>query len=398
MNNKSKKSSDVFIALALSGGGSRAMAFHLGCLRALHDRGLLEKVKVISTVSGGSVIGACLAYWDVDFSEFDRRIVGILKKGFNRSIARSVFLSRETPRIFMTLVCTAIPSVLLSVVRRTLILLRFLLLLPTRGLESWLAKLSGSLPVWGSLTTAFEDALKRTVFGDVTLADVKWSGVQVIINACDLSTGTAFRFGSQLSGGWRYGRIVENDIPVARAVAASAAFPLLLPPLIETFSFEKNGQKSIRKVVLTDGGVFDNLGVAVLEPGRNSDVSVNSFSATHIISLNAGAGQMDGDVSSFWWIGRVKRSFETVHRKVQDATYGRLHQYVRSGLLKGFGMVYLGQMDSYLPYAPPDLVSREEVKDYPTDFSPMFERNLDVLALRGEQLTHVIVDRYLAGV
>ena len=39
------------IGLALSGGGSRAIAFHLGCLRALHDYGLLDDVDVISAVS-----------------------------------------------------------------------------------------------------------------------------------------------------------------------------------------------------------------------------------------------------------------------------------------------------------------------------------------------------------
>jgi NTE family protein len=46
------------IGLALSGGGSRAIAFHLGCLRALHRLGLLDRVAILSTVSGGSVIGA----------------------------------------------------------------------------------------------------------------------------------------------------------------------------------------------------------------------------------------------------------------------------------------------------------------------------------------------------
>ena len=46
------------IGLALSGGGSRAMAFHLGCLRALHDEGLLDQVATISAVSGGSVLAA----------------------------------------------------------------------------------------------------------------------------------------------------------------------------------------------------------------------------------------------------------------------------------------------------------------------------------------------------
>jgi len=81
MSRVSAKSSQPFITLALSGGGSRAIAFHLGCLRALHDRNLLDKVKVVSTVSGGSVIGACFAYWDVEFAEFDRRVVRILRNG-----------------------------------------------------------------------------------------------------------------------------------------------------------------------------------------------------------------------------------------------------------------------------------------------------------------------------
>lgn len=50
------------IGLALSGGGSRAMAFHLGCLRALDDVGILDQIRVLSTISGGSVIGAYYAY------------------------------------------------------------------------------------------------------------------------------------------------------------------------------------------------------------------------------------------------------------------------------------------------------------------------------------------------
>lgn len=398
MNSASAEPSQPFVTLALSGGGSRAIAFHLGCLRALHDMGLLEKVRVISTVSGGSVIGACLAYWDVEFAEFDRRIVGILRKGFARSIIRSVFLSQETPKILATMVCTAIPTLGLGAARIALRLIRLATGLPIKAIENWLAFLSSSLPIWGSLTTAFQDTLQRTVYGNARVSDVKRPGVEVVINACDLKTGTAFRFGSQSSGGWRYGCIKENDILLAKAVAASAAFPLLLPPLIEEFLFERSGTVKTEKVVLTDGGVFDNLGVTVLEPGRDNEVSINSFPATHIISLNAGAGQVSGDTSPFWWLSRVSQSFETVHRKVQDSAYSRLHQYVKSGALKGFAMVYLGQIDSRLPYEPADLVRREAVRDYPTDFSPMAQNDLDMLALRGEQLTHIIVDRYLSDV
>jgi NTE family protein len=321
-----------------------------------------------------------------------------LRNGFNRLIVRSVFFSQETPKIFATIFCTAFPTLGLGSVRIVLRFIRLITGLPTKTVENWLAFLSRSLPIWGSLTTAFENALQRTVFGNATLNDVKLQGVEVVINACDLKTGTAFRFGSHKSGGWRYGSITENDILVAKAVAASAAFPLLLPPLIEVFSFKKAGAVTKKKVVLTDGGVFDNLGVTVLEPGRNNGVSINSFPATHIISLNAGAGQVSGDTSPFWWLSRVSQSFETVHRKVQDGAYSRLHQYVKSGALKGFGMVYLGQVDSSLPYVPPDLVRREAVRDYPTNFAPMPQHDLDMLALRGEQLTHIIVDRYLPNI
>lgn len=44
------------ISMALSGGGIRAMLFHLGVLRLLAERRLVERVTRISTVSGGSLL------------------------------------------------------------------------------------------------------------------------------------------------------------------------------------------------------------------------------------------------------------------------------------------------------------------------------------------------------
>lgn len=46
------------LGLALSGGGHRAAFFHIGVLGALAELGLLRQVRVLSTVSGGSCIGA----------------------------------------------------------------------------------------------------------------------------------------------------------------------------------------------------------------------------------------------------------------------------------------------------------------------------------------------------
>lgn len=48
---------DERIGLALSGGGFRAAFFHLGVLARLAEAGILPRVQVISTVSGGSIIG-----------------------------------------------------------------------------------------------------------------------------------------------------------------------------------------------------------------------------------------------------------------------------------------------------------------------------------------------------
>jgi NTE family protein len=69
---------DRLIGLALSGGGSRAIAFHLGCLRALNQLGLLDRVKVLSTVSGGSVIGAYYMAHQGDFPSFEAIAVNCL--------------------------------------------------------------------------------------------------------------------------------------------------------------------------------------------------------------------------------------------------------------------------------------------------------------------------------
>ena len=48
------------LGLALSGGGIRAAVFHLGVLRYLAERGVMERVTHLSTVSGGSLIVAAV--------------------------------------------------------------------------------------------------------------------------------------------------------------------------------------------------------------------------------------------------------------------------------------------------------------------------------------------------
>ena len=56
---------------------------------------------------------------------------------------------------------------------------------------------------------------------------------------------------------------------------------------------------------------------------------------------------------------------------------------------------YLGQNDERLPWLPPQLPTRQEVCNYPTDFSPMNAEDIDRLTLRGELLTRLLVAYYL---
>lgn len=210
----------------------------------------------------------------------------------------------------------------------------------------------------------------------------------VVINACELRSGFAFRFGSRESGCWRYGAIEGNTVEVAHAVAASAAYPALLPALDEVLVFtDRDGVTRKRRVLLTDGGVYDNLGVTCLEPGSAGDVGYNRFTPEYIICCDAGQGIFKDNPVPCLWGPRMARAFESVFRKAQNATQNRLHRLTATDQVKGFVLAYLGQIDSRVPFAPPDLVRREEVFEYPTDFAAMRADDIDRLAKRGEQLT-----------
>jgi NTE family protein len=88
-------------------------------------------------------------------------------------------------------------------------------------------------------------------------------------------------------------------------------------------------------------------------------------------------------------------SFETVFRRMENNTRNRLHSHAASGALKGFVLAYLGQQDARVPCPPADLVPREEVVEYPTDFSPMSEENIRLLSNRGEQVMRSLLAHYL---
>jgi predicted acylesterase/phospholipase RssA len=356
------------VGLALSGGGSRAVAFHLGCLRALHDRGVLSRVRVVSGVSGGALMTALWAYGPERFEEFDASVQELLRRGLQKQIAGRALLSKRLPE-------AALASAI-------------------GGAAAIVGRGRAPVPRWASRTDAFADVL-RDALGDRRIdAPRRDAGLDTVITACDLRTGHAFRFGSHESGSWRLGTVADNAVDLATAVAASAAYPLLLPALDRKWTFvRRDGSRHNERVVLTDGGVFDNSGTSCLRPGRSASHSYNVFGVDYVIACDAGRGQL-AEKLPFHMVSRLNRSFEASFRKLQDAARSTLHDDDRHAELKGFVMPYLGQQDERLPWAPPDLVRRKDVADYPTNFAAMTPDALARLTTRGEQLTRVLIERW----
>lgn len=364
------------IGLALSGGGSRAIAFHLGCLRALNDLGILERVKIISTISGGSLIGAYFVYTPKkSFSEFDSDICKFLSQGFQNKILLE-FLKPKN-----------ISSSCINY-----------LTIKSLGLLNLLFKKNISIHRYPSFTDMFQKVLQKEIFSNLKMSSPRRYNMDIVIGACELRTGTAFRFGNTIAGGWRYGAMVDWDVEVGFASAASAAYPIFLPAFDRTFNFCKDGKEMAHRILISDGGIYDNLGIQVIEPNRNSQYSLHTFPCDYLIICNAGHGQDTGFKVPLSWKSRVTRSMEIVHRRVQDSAMNRLHFLKQTDQIKGFIMPYLGQQDGNLPWKPSNLVLRSEILDYPTDFAPMSGKWIELLTRRGEQLTRGLADYYLSSI
>lgn len=384
---------DHKIGLALSGGGSRAMAFHLGCLRALHERGILVRVKVLSTVSGGSVIGALYATSEEPFPAFEARVRAALRRGLAVPTLRAALFTGEGIKALACWLLLAPANLLFAALKR--VLRPLLRLLPPSVRPRWdIAAWHLPFRRFASRTTIFRRALDDCLFQGKRLKSLGGRAPLLIVNAAELRTGSAFYFTPRDSGSWRLGRLAQQDITLAHAVTASAAYPLILPALDELLPFDKgDGSRRMERVTLTDGGVYDNLGLAPLWPDRESAVSLNVEDIDTIICCRAGYG-LRHDPPSQFFLARLQSAFTCIHDRAQNAAMKRLFELRESGKLRAVLVPYLGQADHRLKFRPDDLVTREEAYAYPTDFSAMSADWIERLSRRGEQLTNALIDEH----
>lgn len=350
---------DRDIGLALSGGGFRAVAFHLGCLRALHDRDLLRRVSVVSGVSGGALIAAMWAYGPKDFGMFEDTVTQLLRTGLQGALIRKALRP-------------------MAVMRSSASATR-LIVSPNRvG------------PVHNR-TEVFARVVADRLFGDRLMSDVTHTGLGVVLNATDLCAGGAIRFGSRLTSSSRLGDVVDA-VRVAEAVAASAAYPLFLPALRRTYTFQRSDKLRRGTLLLSDGGIYDNLGLSVLQPGRSAAHTSHVYDVKYIVSCDA--GRANAVRLPRFLAGRAARAFDIVHRRAQDHGRARLFEWTSAGMLDGFVMSYLSMQDRNLPSPVADLVAHESVATHPTNFAAMSLQDLHLLSARGEQLTRTLIPFY----
>ena len=219
---------DSGTALCLSGGGYRAMVFHVGVLWRLNELGYLPRLDRISSVSGGSIAAGVLALnWS--------------RLGFDEHGVAQHFVQQ-----------------LVSPIRR----------LADHTVDTG-AVLAGAALPFLSISDAVAKAYRKHLFGDATLQDLP-DQPRFVINATNLESCSLLRFSKPYLADYRVGRVDHPRISLAVAVAASSAFPPILSPSRldldrETWQTDPGNTLTAegfrRSIRLTDGGVYDNLGL-----------------------------------------------------------------------------------------------------------------------------------------
>jgi NTE family protein len=216
-------------ALCLSGGGYRAMLFHVGALWRLNEAAYLPKLERISSVSGGSITAGVLglawpklAFDDTGVAQrFVAEVVEPLRKMAGRTID--------------------VPAIALG-------------LLPGTTIGD---RIAGSY--------------RRHLFGRATLQDLP-DRPRFVFNATNIQSGVLWRFSKPYMRDYRVGEVKTPTVDLGTTVAASSAFPPFLSPVVlrldESAYTPASGELQrppfTTRPFLTDGGVYDNLGLQTI--------------------------------------------------------------------------------------------------------------------------------------
>lgn len=238
------------IGLAVSGGGYRATLYSLGAFWRLNEFGLLPKLKTITSVSGGSITTGYLAVnWDKLIFEASG-----IATNFEEVVAKPLqkFCSKS-----------------LDV----------------------MAGLSGLFSFSDTIGDKVAKAYDKELFHGVNIQSLSDRSPGFLFYGSNYQTGSSVRIEKSALSDYKIGSYPDPDISMAKVVGISSAFPPVMSPV----TLETDPAKWVRtdgaihfddihlrsKLVLTDGGLYDNMGLEAIWKGRGS--------YSHVLVCDAGA-------------------------------------------------------------------------------------------------------------
>lgn len=339
--------SDSPIALALSGGGIRAMAFHLGALKFMAELSLLERVARISTVSGGSLVtGLIYAANDFKWPTSKQFLDDLYDRITNDLCARSMI--RGTAK-------------------------------QLRSPKNWRFLLSRANLLALELRQNWGLGVPLSVIGSAP----EWS-----INGTTAENGKRFRFKNGEIGDWELGYANAPDFLLGDALAVSAAFPGGFGPLVidatqfvwkkrpwgATKGTEQEVHLPYARLHLYDGGVYDNLGA---EPYFDTGTQEPKNPGDYIVICDAGAplhpGLNMGPLNPF----RLERIASIMSDQSRALRIRSFMNYLKNSP-RGGASILIGTSAS-----DSERADAEYAKAFPTSLCKLSRSDLDRLAGHG---------------
>jgi NTE family protein len=210
--------------------------------------------------------------------------------------------------------------------------------------------------IWGillprkSIADEVAAEYRKYLFGNATLQDLPsdTEGPRFVINATNVQTKVLWRFSKPFMGDYRVGLIRNPDTELAVAVGASSAFPPFLSPVelkLNPMNFDPATKGDLQfapytsDVLLTDGGVYDNLGLETVWKSYDT-----------ILVSDGGGSTEDEPKPKRDWLEHVYRVLNLLFNQVGSLRKRQVIASYQMGLRKG---TYWGIRTNILDYSLP---------------------------------------------
>lgn len=337
------------IGLTLSGGGVRATVFHSGVLRCLAEREMLEQVSFISTVSGGSLLmGLVYTFADNKFPSSKEYIENIFPK-----IEELLTIKDLQTKAIKSLLCP----------------------------KNW-----GDFMNRGNILA---NELKSYWGINGNLQDIpdypRW-----VINGTTRETGKCWRFSKERMGDYKIGYVINPNLFIAEAIAASAAYPTYIDHYkLQTSLYEwkyyekgiefKNSSQPTKTISpdldfyhITDGGVYDNLGTEAVfkELGEELRKEID-----YLIVSDAGSLLDITEINPLSIFSKLKRNFSIISDQVTGLRLRIIYNFFKKN---NNGLIVKINDES-------DICENElkKIIDYPTDLKIVSKYDFSMIANHG---------------